>query len=103
MSVASPCTRQLVKRISVDIAPGELVEQSLDAMIERRSRHNPEREREEMYMESVRKYHTRNRKQIRAEWYAYFRRIAESLRRRAEEYDRRAEALMEEQSEPTKG
>jgi len=87
----------------VDLAPGELVEQSLDAMIERRSRHKPEREREGMYMESVRRYHANNRKQIRAEWYAYFCRIADSLRARAEEYDQRAEELMEEQTEPTKG
>jgi hypothetical protein len=83
----------------LEVARGEIAEKQLDAFIERRSRHNPEREREEMYMESVRRYHARNRKQIRAEWYAYFRRIADSLRARAEEYDQRAEALMEEQTE----
>lgn len=77
----------------------------LDRLIERRSRQNgnPERPAEAAWAESVRRYNAKNRKQIRREWYAYFRRIAESLRRRAEEYDQRAEALMEGQSEVKKG
>lgn len=47
----------------MDLAPGELVEQSLDAFIAFRAKQNGEgeREREEMYMESVRRYHGRRR------------------------------------------
>lgn len=47
----------------MDLAPGELVEQSLDALIAFRARRNGEgeREREAMYMESVRRYHGRRR------------------------------------------
>lgn len=68
----------------------------LERLIERRSDNNPgagERE------ESVRRYHARQRKEVRAQWYAYFCRLADSLRSRAEEYDRRAEALMEDRGE----
>lgn len=74
----------------------EVAADQLDLLIERRSRSEPDPdEREESYMESVRRYNAQRRKEIQAEWYCYFCRIAESLRARAEEYDRRAEALME--------
>ena len=44
----------------------------IDAFIERRSRQSTEQRPEEvMYAESVRRYHSRRRKEIRAEWYAY--------------------------------
>lgn len=52
--------------------------------------------REELYAGSVHRYRERCRKEIRAEWYCYFRRLADSLRSRAAEYDRRAEALLED-------
>jgi hypothetical protein len=70
----------------------------LDRLIERRSRQSGEQRPEEvMYAESVRRYNARRRKEIRAQWYCYFSRLADSLRSRAAEYDARAEALMEEE------
>jgi hypothetical protein len=74
----------------------EALTDQLDKLIERRGRDNPERPEEASYAESVRRYHARQRKEVRAQWYAYFCRLADSLRSRAEEYDRRAEALMED-------
>lgn len=60
-----------------------------------------ETERQDLWRESVRRHRERERRRVRALWYAYFANIAESLRHRAAEYDRRAEALMEE--EPDRG
>lgn len=77
----------------------DLATDQLDKLIERRSSSNPEDELEPSYAESVRRYHARRRKEVRAQWYAYFCRLADSLRSRAEEYDRRAEALMEDRGE----
>lgn len=75
-------------------------EKELDVLIERRSRKEPDPdEREETYMESVRRYNAQRRKEIRAAWYCYFCHIAESLRARAEDYERRAEALLEDRGE----
>jgi hypothetical protein len=85
--------------IAIDISRGELVEKELDAMIARRSRHNPEREREEMYMESVRRYNARRQEANRAEWAAYHRQQAERHRHTLERliavHEARAEALTE--------
>ena len=54
----------------------------LDRLIERRSRREPTPdELEPSYAESVRRYHSRRRKEIRAEWYAYHADQAERLRR----------------------
>jgi hypothetical protein len=77
-----------------------MVEAELDAFISRRAHQNrAEREREEMYAESVRRYQERCRRQLQAEWYDYFCRLAEGLRRRADEYDERAETLLERPGE----
>lgn len=77
-----------------------LVEKKLDAFIERRHeqrvRTEGERDAEMMWRESERRFRERQRREVRALWYAYFCRIADSLRSRAEEYDRRAERLLEE-------
>jgi hypothetical protein len=82
----------------VDIAKGEMVEKELDAMIERRSRKEPDPDkREELWKESVRRYNARRQEELRAEWHGYFCRLAGSLRARAEEYDRRAQTLIEDQ------
>lgn len=78
----------------MDVARGEMVEG-----IERRARQNgPDRDRDELWAASVRRYHERRRKEIRAEWYCYFCGLAESLRSRAAEADRRAEAFLEEEA-----
>jgi hypothetical protein len=78
-------------------APGEAVESELDRLIERRSRKGEEdpEEREELWKESVRRYNARRREENRLAWCDYFERLAGSLRTRAEEYDHRAQALME--------
>lgn len=74
-----------------------MIGKELDTLIERRSPKGEKTadELEAGYVQSVRRYNARRRKEIRAEWYGFFCRMADSLRARAEEYDRRAEALME--------
>jgi hypothetical protein len=74
-----------------------MVEKELDAMIERRSRKgdmDPD-EREELWKASVRAYNARRQEELRAEWHGYFCRLAGTLRARAQEYDQRAQILME--------
>ena len=52
---------------------------------------------EEMaWKESVRRHNERIRRRHRAEWFAYFSTLASSLRASADEFDRRAEQLLEE-------
>jgi hypothetical protein len=63
-------------------------------MIERRSRKG-EDELNPGYMESVCRCSARRREENRLAWCDYFERLAACLRRRAEEYDRRAQTLME--------
>jgi hypothetical protein len=80
----------------VDIGRSEQVESELDAMIERRARQKDPDEEHELWRESVRRYNARRREENRLAWCDYFSRLAGSLRARAEEYDRRAQTLMEE-------
>ena len=79
------------------IARGEMVEKELDAMIERRSRQKDPEEASEAWQESVRRYNVRRREENRLAWCDYFERLSACLRARAEEYDHRAQMLMEEQ------
>jgi hypothetical protein len=88
-------TRQANERCVMDIARGELVERELDTMIERRSRQKDPDDESELWKESVRRYNARQREDNRLAWQNYFSRLAGSLRARAEEYDHRAQALME--------
>jgi hypothetical protein len=83
----------------MDIARGELVERELDAMIERRSRQKDPDEASELWQESVRQYNDRRREENRLAWCDYFCRLAGSLRARAEECDRRAQALLADRGE----
>ena len=80
----------------MDIARGEMVERELDAMIERRSRQKDLDEASELWQESVRRYNARRQEENRLAWCDYFGRLAASLRSRAEEYDHRAQALLED-------
>jgi hypothetical protein len=83
----------------MQVARGEMVEKELNAMIERRFRKG-EADRDELeplYMESVRRYNAQRREENRLAWQNYFSHLAGSLRARAEEYDHRAQMLMEEQ------
>jgi hypothetical protein len=81
----------------------EMVEKQLDAMIQRRARKgdvDPD-EASELWRESVKRYNARRREENRLAWCDYFERLATSLRSRAEEYDHRAQMLLED--EPKKG
>ena len=80
----------------MDIGRSEQVESELDAMIERRARQKDPDEEHELWRESVRRHNARRREENRLAWCDYFSRLAGSLRARAEEYDRRAQTLMEE-------
>jgi hypothetical protein len=85
----------------VDIARSEAVEADLNRLIEkrhdRRVVEEAERPAEEMWAESVRRHNARRREENRAAWCEYFCHIAGSLRARAEEYDQRAQMLMEDE------
>jgi hypothetical protein len=85
----------------VDVAKGEMVENELDAMIERRSLRKDPDEEHDLWRESVRQYNARRQKENRLAWCDYFVRLAACLRARAEEYDRRAWRLMESEREET--
>ena len=70
---------------------------SIDALIDKRAAARTGATFEEMlWKESVRKHHAKIRRQHRAEWYCYFSHLAASLRASADRYERRAEALLEE-------
>jgi hypothetical protein len=65
-------------------------------MIERRSRKSevdPD-EREELWMESVRRFHERQREQNRWAWVGYFDLMAENHARLSQSYKERAEKLL---------
>jgi hypothetical protein len=80
-----------------DIAAGEHVEKEIDQFISRRHEHRVasecERNEEVAWKASERRAEARRREENRLAWYAYFCRLAESLRSRAEEYDQRADVL----------
>ena len=86
----------LNRNLGSPTAPGEAVEPELNRLIARRSRReiDPD-ETEELWKESERRYNARRREENRREWCGYFERLAACLRARAEEYDHRAQMLME--------
>ena len=70
---------------------------SIGALIENRSRQRPEANDAEMlWKESVRKHNAKLRRERMAEWFEFYSRLAYSLRASADEFDARAEALLEE-------
>jgi len=79
----------------VDIAHSEMVEKELDHLITRRSKQKDPEEHSELWRESVRRYNARQREENRLAWCEYFSRLAWSLRARAEDYDQRAQTLMD--------
>ena len=89
------------RAIGRDIARGEMVEAELNSFITKR--HNDriasegERLAEESWKESVRRYEARRKEANRRAWCDYFERLAASLRSRAEEYDYRAQTLLEDE------
>ena len=84
----------------MDVAHGEMVEAELNRLIEKRSsRKTYPDERDELWKASVAAYNARRREANRQAWCAYFCRLAGSLRARAEEYDHRAQALLEDETQ----
>jgi hypothetical protein len=85
----------------VDISRSEAVEHELNRLVERRHDHRTAEERhrpsEELWQESVRRYNRCRQEANRLAWRDYFERLAACLRARAEEYDHRAQMLMEDQ------
>jgi len=76
-----------------------MVEKQIDTMIQRRARKgdvDPD-EWAEGRMEPVRRYDARRQEENRLAWCGYFERLAACLRSRAEEYDQRAQTLMEDE------
>lgn len=74
----------------------EIADRELERMIERRAptESDPD-EMEPSYAESVRRFNARRREENRALWSEYFDHLASSLRARADEYEQRAEQLLE--------
>ena len=69
----------------------------IDALIDKRAAARRGANFEEMaWKESARRHNARLRRQHRAEWFRYWSALASSLRASADEFDRRAEALLEE-------
>ncbi len=69
----------------------------LDALIEKRAAGRVEATASEMaWKASVRRHYERLRQQHRFEWFCYWSALADSLRRSAEVYDRKAERLLED-------
>jgi hypothetical protein len=71
----------------------------IDALIDKRAAGREEATAAEMaWKASVRKHNTKLRRQHRAEWYCYFAALADSLRRSADHYERRALELLEDEN-----
>ena len=83
----------------MDIARGEMFERELDAMKERHSRQKDPAEEHELWQESVRRYNAKKREENRLAWCDYFSHLAGALRARADEYDHRSRALLEDRGE----
>jgi hypothetical protein len=92
---SEPIGAALSRNLGSPTAPGEAVEAELDRLIERRSRQKDLEEESKAWQESVRRYNTRRREKNRLAWCDYFERLSACLRARAEEYDQRAQTLME--------
>ena len=74
---------------------------SIDALIDKRAaaRTGAASFEEMAWKESVRKHNARLRRQHRQEWFVYFSTLADSLRRSADHYEAKAEALLENETE----
>jgi hypothetical protein len=86
----------------VDVARADTVDAELDRLISKLAsqdrRLDPD-EQEELWKESVRRYNARRQEENRLVWCDYFGRLAARVRSRAEEYDHRAQALLEDRGE----
>jgi hypothetical protein len=83
----------------MDVVRRDSVEVGLNRLMEKRSsRETDPDERDELWKASVAAYNARIREENRLAWQSYFCRLAGSLRARAEEYDDRAQALLEDET-----
>ena len=86
----------------MDLASADAVDAELDRLICKRAsqdrRPEPD-EQEEGWKASVRAYTVRRQEEDRLAWCDYFSHLAGFLRARAEEYDHRAQALLEDRGE----
>ncbi len=95
-----PIGAALNRNLGSPRAPGEAVEADLTRLLESRStREIDPDEREELWKASVRAYPARKREENHLVWCNYFGRLAARVRSRAEEYDKRAKALLEDRGE----
>ena len=85
----------------MDIGCTEAADPELMRMIERRSRQGEADadEQSELWRQSVARYNVRKREEHRLAWCDYFSHLASALRTRAEEYDHRVQALLEDRGE----
>jgi hypothetical protein len=84
----------------MDVARRDTVEVELKRLIEKRSsRETDPDERDELWAASVAAYNARRREDNRLAWCDYFSHLASALRTRAEDYDHRAQALLEDRGE----
>ena len=83
----------------MDVVRRDSVEVGLNRLMEKRSsRETDPDERDELWKASVAAYNARIREENRLAWQSYFCRLAGSLRARAQEYDHRAKALLEDET-----
>jgi hypothetical protein len=86
----------------MDVARRDTVEVELNRLIQKCSARDIDPgERNELWKTSVAAYNARRREENRLAWCDYFERLAACLRARAEEYDHRAQILMESEREET--
>ena len=82
----------------MNVARADTVDAEFDRLISKRAsqdrRLDPD-EQEELWKASVRRYNARRQEENRLAYCAYFGRLAARVRSRAEEYDKRAQALLE--------
>jgi hypothetical protein len=86
----------------VDVARADTIDVEGDRLISKRAsqdrRLDPD-EQEELWKESVGRYNARRQQENRLPWCDYFGRLATRVHSRAEEYDHRAQALLEDRGE----
>ena len=79
-------------------------EADLNHLIERRALQHEEANLEEMaWKASVRRHNARLRQEHRAEWFCYWSSLAHSLRKSAEYYEAKAQALLEDENTNGRG
>jgi hypothetical protein len=84
----------------MEVAHGEMVEAELNRLMDKRSSQEIDAdERDELWKASVSAYNARRREENRLAWSDYFSHLASALRTRAEDYDHRAQALLEDRGE----